>query len=171
MPNIKMKKGNYKDSNAIYDVMNYCLNHDLWDYDVIYLPNRNDCMKLAIRDRANEVKYMADFWNVFLDVYNRNSGKRFNHFIIGLGYENQAKVRYYANIVLTDLLQLLYDKGFPGLAAYHVTAEGYHHIHLLIGITNIYGQSAYSNNINAWAIANYLNSDIPGLQMQVVADD
>lgn len=171
MPNIKMKTGNYKDGNAIYDVMNYCLNHDLRDYGIIYLPNRNDCMKLAIRDRANEVKYMADFWNVFLDVYNRNSGKRFNHFIIGLGYENQAKVRYYANIVPQVLLQFMEVRGFPGLVAYHVTSEGYHHIHLLVGVINIYGESVYSNNINAWTIANYLNSDIPGLQMQVVVDD
>lgn len=61
MPNIKMKKRDYKDGNAIYDVMNYCLNHDLRDYDVIYLPNRSDCMKLAIGDRANEAKYMAGF--------------------------------------------------------------------------------------------------------------
>lgn len=171
MPNIKMKKGNYKDSNSIYDVMNYCLNHDLRDYDVIYLPNRNDCMKLAIRDRANEVKYMADFLNVFLDVYNRNSGKRLNYFIIGLGYENQVKVHYYGNVIPYALLQFMETRGFPSLIAYHVTPEGYHHIHLLIGITNIYGQSAYSNNINAWTIAKYLNSDIPGLQMQVVADD
>jgi len=171
MPNIKMKKGNYKDSNAIYDVMNYCLNHDLREYDVIYLPDRNDCMKLADSDRENEIKFMANYWNLFLDIYNKNSGKRFNHFIIGIGYENQAKVRHYGNLILIALVQFMEDKGFPGLVAYHVTPKGYHHIHMLVGVTNIYGESLYSNNINTWTITNFLNNDIPGLKMQVVVDD
>lgn len=160
-----MKKGDYKDRNAIYNVMYYCLNHDLRDYDVMYLPVRNDCMNLAVGDRANEARYMADFWNMFLDVYNKNSGKRLNHFIIGLEYKNQAKVHYYGNVIPDALLQFMRTRGFPGLIAYHVMREGNHHIHLLVGITNIYGQSAYSNNINAWTIENYLKSDIPGLQM------
>ncbi len=171
MPNIKMKKGEYRDRNAIYDVMNYCLNHDLRYYNIMYLSFRNDCTNYSTTDREEEIKYIADFWNTFLDVYNKNCGKRFNHFIIGIGYEYEAKVPYYANILPNTLLQLLQDKGFPGLVAYHVTPDGYHHIHMLVGMTNIYGESAYMHNINAWTIAHYLNTYIPGLKMQVVADD
>lgn len=55
--------------------------------------------------------------------------------------------------------------------AYHVTPQGYHHIHMMVGITNIYGESAYSNNINTWTIANYLNNNIQGLNIQVVPYD
>lgn len=171
MPNIKMKKGNYKDDNAIFDVMYYCLNHDLRYYNVMYLPFRNDCMEYAAKNREEETKYMADFWNIHLDVYNKNSGKRFNHFIIGIGYENQTKALRYANIIPVTLLKFLQDRGFPGLVAYHVTPQGYHHIHMMVGIINIYGESAYSNNINTWIIGNYLNNNIPGLKIQIVPDD
>lgn len=163
-----MKKGNYKDDNAIFDVMYYCLNHDLRYYNIMYLPFRNNCMELAIGDRANEAKYMADFWNALLDVYNKNSGKRFNHFIIGIGYENQTKTLHYGNVILIDLLQFLQDRGFPGLVAYHVTPQGYHHIHMMVGIINIYGKSVY---INPWILAIYLNANIPYMKMQVVEDD
>lgn len=168
MPNIKMKKGNYKDRNAIYDVIYYCLNHDLRDYDVMYLPARNDCMNLAAGDRADEAKYMADFWGALLDVYNKNNGKRFNHFIIGLGYGNQDKICHYVNIIFITVLQYMQDKGFPGLIAYHVTLERYHHIHLMVGLTNIYGKSVY---INAYTMAIYLNTQIPYLKMQVMEDN
>lgn len=103
MPNIKMKKGEYRDSNAIYDVMNYCLNHDLRYYNVMHLPFGNDCMNYSTTDREEEIKYIADFWNTFLDVYSKNCGKRLKHFIIGIGYVNEEKVLYYANI-LPDIL-------------------------------------------------------------------
>lgn len=171
MPNIKMKKREYKDCNAIFDVMYYCLNHDLRYYNVMYLPVRNDCMKYSAADREEEVRYMADFWNMILDGYNKNSGKRFNHYVIGIGYENHKNhqnVYHYSNIIPTLLLEYLQENGLFGLVAYHVTSQGYHHIHLMIGITNIYGKSIH---INPWTLAIYLNTNIPYLKMQPMDDD
>ena len=168
MPNIKMKDREYKDSNAIYDVMYYCLNHDLRNYDVTYLPVRNDCMKYAATEREDEVRYMVNFWNMILAGYNKNCGKRFNHFVIGIGYENQDKVRHFVNIITHTVLEYMQNKGFIGLVAYHVTPKGYHHLHIMQGITNIYGKSVHTN---AYTLAIYLNTQIPYLKMQAVDDD
>lgn len=168
MPIIKMKKREYKDNTAVFDVMNYCLNHDLRGYYVTYLPYRNDCMKYAANDRKEEIKYMADYWNMILDGYDKNSGKRFNHYVIGIGNENQDKVHHYVNIIPATVLEFMQDKGFIGLLAYHVTPHGYHHLHIIMGITNIYGKSVH---INAYTLAIYLNTKIPYLKIQAVADE
>jgi hypothetical protein len=166
-----MKKGKYNDTNVIYDTVNYCLNHDLQDYMVAYLPVRIDYLQLDTEGRRTEVQNMVNFWNTFLDIRCRNYGKRLNHFIIGIGYSNQKHVVSFANLIMIEMNELLNANGFIGVIAYHVSREGYHHLHILISTTNIYGESCYSHNINAWCIEKYLNCNIPGLEMEVVSDD
>lgn len=164
-----MKKGTYKDAAAVYDLINYCLNHDLRDYFAIYLPVKNNYLELDTQGRQMEVAGMANFWNTFLDIQCRNYGKRLNHYIIGIGYTNQKYTCDVAHLILYALGELFEQMGFPSLVAYQVTKEGCHHIHVLVGAININGDSWYAQNLNTWSIAHYIRytTNIP---MWIVED-
>lgn len=156
MQNIKMKKGAYKDATVVYDLINYCLNHDLYDYYTTYIPVKNNYSQLDNEGKQIEVANMANFWNMLLDIQCKNYGKRLNHYIIGIGYNNQKFIREYAHIIFDTLSELFEQMGLPSLVAYHITEESYHHIHVLVGTINIYGDSCYVQNLNKWSIAQYI---------------
>lgn len=167
---IKMKKNKYADETAIYDVVKYCLDHDLANYCVTYLPMRYDFLRLDAGQQLNEISYITAFWNTFLNIHCKNWGRRCYHFVISL-YDKKMKLyENYAELVISSLGELASELQFPSIAAYHINEYGNHHIHFVIGVINIKGENWYSKNISVLRIANYLRNRT-GKEFYVAPDE
>lgn len=162
MPAVKQIKSSYRDQEAIYTLIYYCLNHDLVDYEPVYLPVYQYVS--CVTDKAiikKEAERMSAFWNNMLDVYMHNYGKRLNHFVIGVGHGSIAEVQSKTSLILDAVSDFMRSYGLPGLVAYHLKDGIFHHIHILIGVINIYGESIYSMNISMQSLIWYLQKEYP----------
>lgn len=172
MPNIKMINSPYSDDTAIYDVVNYCFDHNLADYVSTYLPIPGDLERVPADDRRVYLQGAIDFWNYILNMNLCNTGKRLLHFSIGLTYMNNK--RSYMDMLASDVLECLYmyayEKRFPSVAVEHITPEGYCHIHFVIGTVNLSGEKYNTQNVNPYNIAKCI-ADKVGEQVQVQYDD
>ena len=171
MPYIKQITGLYRDNDSIYDLVNYCLNHDLRDYYAVNIPVQRDILLLDQESRKYEIQNMAWFWNTFLDIRCCNYGKRLNHFVFGMGYYYTKNIDTDVHLVLQALGEFMYERGLLGVVAYHVTPEGYHHIHILIGKVNIYGNTWYKLNLSAMSILWYLKQQFGWMSFRLVDDE
>ena len=155
---VKLKKNKYADETAIYNLVKYCLDHDLFGYCITYLPVRYDFMQLNTEQQLNEINYIASFWNTFLNINGRNRGRRCYHFIISLCDKKMKSYRCYAELIMYYLCELASELQFPSITAYHVNEYGNHHVHFVIGIININGESWYDTNLSVLNISNYLQN-------------
>lgn len=162
MPNIKMINGAYADENVIYDVVNYCFDHDLEDYISTYLPVPGYLLSIYEDYRKQHLRNAIEFWKYILTVNMKNTGKRLLHFNIGLDdfLKKKKLVRMKARFILEYLYEYAFQKGFPSIATMHITDEGNCHVHFVISAINIYGDMYHVQDINASSIAKFVGNEL-----------
>ena len=171
MPYIKQIGNAYKDGDAVYDLVNYCLNHDLKDYCGVNLPMCNDILQLDQESRKKEIQNIVWFWNCFLDINCHNYGKRLNHFVFGIGYKYHNNINAESHLIIDSLEKFLYNYGLLGIVAYHVNPKGYHHIHVLAGMVNIYGDTWYDLKLSEMSILWYLKKEYGYMEFHLLNND
>lgn len=149
MPNIISILGqdNYEDSNAILDVLHYCVHSKRTvDFDTRFVP------------LGENTNLMARHFQTVQRVYNYREGKKFHHFVIGFGdwYYIKPENRFY---VIKLVLDYFAERGFQIVGAIQCMSDDnkwYEHIHFVMNHVSINGALFYGRNKDYVELARYL---------------